>query len=576
MAPIKVAFYGCGGIARYHLANLREVPEVAIVGGFDLSADAMRSFRAGLSPADDPKFQAVDSPEALFALKPDAVYVCTPPFARGEFEVAAAKKKIHLFLEKPIALSMEIANRIAAAVRENGVMMSSGYSLRYNAVYRQLAQAVRARKVSLALVTRWNKLVPVPWWKDRAKSGGQLTEMTTHQVDLLLWMLGDALDVYGLEHSGLLGTEVTIPDAQAGLVRFSSGAIASITTSCGLKGNGGYNDMEFICEDTRISLVGGELKSDPEVKLAEATAVPSIDACFIQAIRTKNATPIESTLDRALKALELTLKISDFGAAVNRRMEIGMMSACVAGNDWETRFKATRDLGLDFIEAALSQEEAEKLASGKGGALIEELVGLSKKFALPVRSVVWPLYKDFDLAWAKDKKACVNGLKPALELLKRCGGDVVLFPHRFGERRPFQDEAVVEGLRAWADLAAQDNILLCVEQIPSSKYQPSSEEVAALVRQVDRKNVRVYYDIANPLYRGEDVMQAARNLTPLAGQVHMKGFKDQQPLTQMPVKEVRQLLVAAGFQGRVALEDDAKAATDIVKADVKVLREAGF
>ncbi|HTL51219.1 MAG TPA: Gfo/Idh/MocA family oxidoreductase, partial [Planctomycetota bacterium] len=380
MATIKVAFYGCGGIARYHQGNLKEVPDVSIIGGYDLSAESMNTFKANLAAGDQAGFKTVTKAEELLALKPDVIYVCTPPFARGDFEVAAARQKIHLFLEKPIALSMDVANRIAAAIRENGVMMSSGYSLRYNTVYRQLAKAVEGRKVSLAHVTRWNKLIPVPWWGDRAKSGGQMTEMTTHQVDFLLMVLGDATDVFGMEHNGIHGENVTIPDSQAALVRFASGAIASITTSNGLHGQKGKNDVEFICNDVWIALQGGEIKTDPEIKLPEPETFPTVDAAFIQAIRSKNPAPIESTLDRALKALELTLRISDMGKSIDRRTEIGMMSACVEGKGWEEKFQATRALGLDFMEAALSPEEAEAIATGKGGPLTSELESLSKKY----------------------------------------------------------------------------------------------------------------------------------------------------------------------------------------------------
>ncbi|MGH7144397.1 MAG: Gfo/Idh/MocA family oxidoreductase [Planctomycetota bacterium] len=576
MAPINVAFYGCGGIARYHLTNLKDVPDVRIVGAYDLSAPAIATFREDLAPADQAGFRAVARAEELFDLAPDAIYVCTPPFARGEFEPTAAARKIHLFLEKPIALSMEAAQRIAAAARENNIVVSGGYGLRNNAVYRQLRAALATRKISLALVTRWNKLIPNPWWQDRSKSGGQLIEMTTHQVDFLLWVLGDAIDVFGLEHTGLCGPQVSIPDAQAALVRFSSGAIASITTCCALKGQAGYNDMEFVCEDTRLILKGGELKADPPVALPEPETSPGIDALFIEAVRRKDAAPIQSTLESSLKTLELTLRIDGASRAANRRTEIGLMSACVTAATWDERFAAVRAQGVDFIELALTAEEAGAIAAGQGAGLLDELAGLAKKHALPIRSLIWPLYKDCDLAWAKDPKATVAGIQPALDLLRRSGGDVVLFPHYFSAARPGQEEAVVAALRAWAELAAPLGILLCVEQIPASKFQPSSEELAGLVRRVDRRNVKVYYDIANPIYRGEDCLQAARNLVPLTGQAHMKGYRQEKPLTLLPVREVRQMLLAAGFQGRVAIEDSPGETGETIKTDVAFLRAAGF
>ncbi|MDM4777925.1 Gfo/Idh/MocA family oxidoreductase, partial [Micromonospora sp. b486] len=64
-------------------------------------------------------FRDVDE---LLAAGPDAVYVCVPPFAHGPVEEAVVAARVPMFVEKPVALDLETAERIAALVQQRGLL----------------------------------------------------------------------------------------------------------------------------------------------------------------------------------------------------------------------------------------------------------------------------------------------------------------------------------------------------------------------------------------------------------------------------------------------------------------------
>src|SRR5690625_853663 len=99
---IKIGFIGVGGIAQSHMDQLEKFPNVKIVNVYDVNQEAAKQVAESVGA------QVVDRPETL--LNPneiDAVYICTPQFARGELEVEAARRGIPFFVEKPLGVNLD-------------------------------------------------------------------------------------------------------------------------------------------------------------------------------------------------------------------------------------------------------------------------------------------------------------------------------------------------------------------------------------------------------------------------------------------------------------------------------------
>src|SRR5687768_3987100 len=183
MKNVRIGLIGMGGIAQAHVRKLAEIPEAEIVACCDVDEARARMAADSLTAA-----VYTDGEKLIASERLDALYVCVPPTAHGDLEILAAQKDIHLFVEKPVNISLDAALRVSQAIGDSGVMSQTGYVLRYLPVFIRAHEFLKDKDVGTAHVFRWNGLVGAPWWRRYEESGGQLVEMTTHQVDLLRWM----------------------------------------------------------------------------------------------------------------------------------------------------------------------------------------------------------------------------------------------------------------------------------------------------------------------------------------------------------------------------------------------------
>lgn len=93
--------------------------------------------------------------EVLNPSQIDAVFICTPPFARQDLEEIAARRGIHLFVEKPQGLQLDVVRKKADVIRESGIINSVGYVLRYYDTVQQLKAYLQHRHVHLIQADRY-------------------------------------------------------------------------------------------------------------------------------------------------------------------------------------------------------------------------------------------------------------------------------------------------------------------------------------------------------------------------------------------------------------------------------------
>jgi len=134
----------------------------------------------------------------------DAAYICLPPHLHGDLEIACADHVRGLFIEKPIALSMEIAYQLQDCFKKAGTIVSIGYMNRYR------ANLINARHYfsgsqPLLMNAAWSDELPPPyWWRQREMSGGQLTEQCTHIIDSIRYIAGEFEEVNAYSTAGFI------------------------------------------------------------------------------------------------------------------------------------------------------------------------------------------------------------------------------------------------------------------------------------------------------------------------------------------------------------------------------------
>ncbi|WP_156421515.1 glycosyltransferase [Aureimonas sp. AU40] len=229
MTRTRIGFVGAGGIARRHLGILDGFDDVEIVGFAD--TDRAKAEEAALARG---ARAFADAAEMMDACRPDAVYICIPPFAHGAPERAAIERGIPFFVEKPVALDLDTAEAIAAEVEAKGLVTAVGYHWRYLDTVEE-ARGLLADNAAQLLSGYWLDSTPPPqWWWREDRSGGQIVEQATHLLDLARFLFGEVKKVYGraghMDREAFPGLDVATVSTAS--LTFESGLVANLASTC--------------------------------------------------------------------------------------------------------------------------------------------------------------------------------------------------------------------------------------------------------------------------------------------------------------------------------------------------------
>jgi predicted dehydrogenase len=277
-----VVLVGAGGVARRHATVLAGL-QVAVLAVVDTAPDA-----AAALAAEHGTLAFADVERALDQVEPDAVYVCTPPFARGQAERAALRRGLALFAEKPLAADLAVAEEIAELARQVGVVTGTGYHWRCLDTVARAGELLRAAPPLLATGYWLDKRPPVAWWGRWDGSGGQVVEQLTHVLDLARVLLGEPEEVYAAAAGGDPADPAAVDDATAATVRFRSGAVATFAATCVLDAKGAAG-LDVLAPGLRLRLSETSLDIDDGSggRRIEPTDDPRVlvDRAFIAAVR---------------------------------------------------------------------------------------------------------------------------------------------------------------------------------------------------------------------------------------------------------------------------------------------------
>jgi len=171
--------------------------------------------------------------DELIETSPDAVYVCVPPHAHGAIEEQLLDAGIAMFVEKPLAMDLPTADRIAATARKAGVVTAVGHHWRYSPAVDLVRDLLAGRPVRLVTGSWIDRVPPVPWWSKRALSGGQIVEQAVHVLDLIRLLCGDVVEVDAYANSAPPATPgADVDGATVAILKLKSGAVGSVAAAC--------------------------------------------------------------------------------------------------------------------------------------------------------------------------------------------------------------------------------------------------------------------------------------------------------------------------------------------------------
>jgi predicted dehydrogenase len=141
-ARVRVALVGCGRIARVHRSYLAELPEVELVGLYDVDDAARTTFAAEVNL---PAYGTIS--ELVSQAKPQVVHVLTPPATHAPLALELLNAGVNVLVEKPLALTTREADSVLEAARRAGRWVSVDHNRWFDPVVQQAAQALAAGRL---------------------------------------------------------------------------------------------------------------------------------------------------------------------------------------------------------------------------------------------------------------------------------------------------------------------------------------------------------------------------------------------------------------------------------------------
>lgn len=252
MKRLRTAILGCGGFAHVHAKNLITLPEEIELAAFcDHHEKNAREFSEKYAQG---KGSLYTVPREMFEkANLDLVVICLPPFAHTDEVELAAQHGVHILIEKPIALSSEHAWRMVEAAENTRIKTQVGFMFRFGTAIERLKELIDSGEigtVGLMSARYFCNSLHAPWWRDRSKSGGQLVEQIIHMVDLMRYLMGDAVSVYSrqenLFHRDI--ADYTVEDVSATIFGFQGGAIGVIHATNGAIPGKWINDYRLVAQ----------------------------------------------------------------------------------------------------------------------------------------------------------------------------------------------------------------------------------------------------------------------------------------------------------------------------------------
>jgi predicted dehydrogenase len=191
---LRIGVIGVGG--RGSLARNAHKPEegVRVVAGADIDPAALKQGTEWYGP----EFLGTKDYCQMLA-RPDvqAVFVTSPDFLHEEHAVAALQAGKHVYLEKPMAITIEGCDRILTAAREHGVRLYCGHNMRHMSFTRKMRELIQTGRIGEPRTAWCRHFVGYggdayfkDWHAERRYATSLLLQKGAHDIDILHWLCG--------------------------------------------------------------------------------------------------------------------------------------------------------------------------------------------------------------------------------------------------------------------------------------------------------------------------------------------------------------------------------------------------
>lgn len=230
----NISIAGCSRVAHLHAKAIKNIPNAQLTGVWSRTKEKAEEFAS--------VYQTIaydDIQTMVRENKTDLVIVCNAHPYHTYPVVEAAKAGANVLVEKPLASDLKDCDEMIKACRENNVKLGVISQRRWLEPVKRIREAIDAGKLgkpALAVVTMLG-------WRDKAyydsddwrgswkkEGGGVLVNQSPHQLDIMLWFMGEIDEVYGL-WKNINHPYIEVEDTALAIVKFKNGGIGNILVS---------------------------------------------------------------------------------------------------------------------------------------------------------------------------------------------------------------------------------------------------------------------------------------------------------------------------------------------------------
>ncbi len=231
---LKTGIIGCGKVGDFHAKAYSSLENSNFTAVCDSNIDRARAFAERYSVNAYSDVEQMCKKENL-----DVVSICTPHPIHRNPAITAAECGCNVLVEKPLASNLKDADAIIEAGDRNHVQIGTMVQRRFYRPCMRMQKAIDDGKIGKPILG----MVTMLGWRDKAyydsdpwrgtwkgEGGGVLVNQAPHQLDLLLWYMGEVDSVYGV-WKNLNHPYIEVEDTAVATIQFKSGALASVVVS---------------------------------------------------------------------------------------------------------------------------------------------------------------------------------------------------------------------------------------------------------------------------------------------------------------------------------------------------------